>query len=134
YFECVDPVYRMIHRQTFYADYEHFWSLSRPEKDRADAAFVALSFVMLAMGTQFVTTTPPTQRKHSAAFYASASNQALRMCSYLSTASLRSSQAMALITCFRITVHLAAAARAFAAILMRPEYPMALHRDPTIGL
>lgn len=24
YFECVDPVYPMIHRQTFYADYEHF--------------------------------------------------------------------------------------------------------------
>ncbi|KAH6631627.1 hypothetical protein F5144DRAFT_592598 [Chaetomium tenue] len=77
YFECVDPVYPMLHRQTFYADYEHFWSLSRPEKDRADAAFVALIFVMLALGTQFVTSTSPKERKQTAEFYASASNQAL---------------------------------------------------------
>ncbi|KAL2200374.1 hypothetical protein P885DRAFT_66059 [Corynascus similis CBS 632.67] len=77
YFECVDPVYPMLHRQTFYADYEHFWSLSRAEKDRADAAFVALIFVMLALGTQFVTSTNPTERKQTAEFYASASNQAL---------------------------------------------------------
>ena len=26
YFEIVDGVYPMIHRQTFYADFEHFWS------------------------------------------------------------------------------------------------------------
>ncbi|KXX82166.1 Acetamidase regulatory protein [Madurella mycetomatis] len=132
YFECVDPVYPMIHRQTFYADYEHFWSLSRPGKDRADAAFVALIFVMLAMGTQFVTTTPPAQRKHSAEFYASASNQALRMCSYLSTASLRSIQAMVLITYFLINDNHASDGWAFAGILMRQAYAMGLHRDPNI--
>jgi hypothetical protein len=96
YFECMDPVYPMIHRQTFYADYEHFWSLSQQEKHEVDAAFVALIFVMLALGTQFVTTTSPKDRKQTAEFYASASNQALRMFSYLSTASMRSIQAMVL--------------------------------------
>ena len=73
YFECVDPVYPLLHRQTFYADYEHFWSLSPYEKSRSEAAFVALIFVMLALGTQFVTTTLPGQRKQTAEFYASAS-------------------------------------------------------------
>lgn len=96
YFECVDPVYPMIHRQTFYADYEHFWSLSQEEKNDEDASFVALIFVMLALGTQFVTATIPKERKQTAEFYASASNQALRMFSYLSAASIRSIQAMVL--------------------------------------
>ncbi|KAK4112139.1 hypothetical protein N656DRAFT_710067 [Canariomyces notabilis] len=132
YFECVDPVYPLIHRQTFYADYEHFWALPRPEKDVSDAAFVALIFVMLAMGTQFVSTTPPPQRKHSAEFYASASNQALRLCSYLSTASLRSVQAMVLITYFLINDNHASDGWAFAGILMRQAYAMGLHRDPNI--
>jgi hypothetical protein len=96
YFECVDPVYPMIHRQTFYADYEHFWSLSEQDKSDVDASFVALIFVMLALGTQFVTSTVPRERKQTAEFYASASNQALRIFSYLSNASIRSIQAMIL--------------------------------------
>ncbi|KAK4238076.1 transcription factor yanR [Achaetomium macrosporum] len=132
YFECVDPVYPMLHRQTFYADYEHFWSLSRAEKDRSDAAFVALMFVMLALGTQFVTSTSPRERKQTAEFYASASNQALRMCSYLSTASIRTIQAMVLITYFLINDNHASDGWAFAGILMRQAYAMGLHRDPNI--
>ncbi|KAK3292278.1 fungal-specific transcription factor [Chaetomium fimeti] len=132
YFECVDPVYPMLHRQTFYADYEHFWSLSRPDKDRADAAFVALIFVMLALGTQFVTSTSPKERKQTAEFYASASNQALRMCSYLSTASIKSIQAMVLITYFLINDNHASDGWAFAGILIRQAYAMGLHRDPNI--
>lgn len=133
YFECVDPVYPMLHRQTYYADYEHFWSLPRHEKDRSDAAFVALTFVMLAMGTQFVTSTSPKERKQTAEFYASASNQALRMCSYLSTASIRTIQAMVLITYFLINDNHASDGWAFAGILIRQAYAMGLHRDPNIG-
>lgn len=132
YFECVDPVYPMLHRQTFYADYEHFWSLSRPEKDQADGAFVALIFVMLALGTQFVTSTSPRERKQTAEFYASASNQALRVSSYLSIASIRSIQAMVLITYFLINDNHASDGWAFGGILMRQAYAMGLHRDPNI--
>ncbi|KAK0742230.1 fungal-specific transcription factor domain-containing protein [Apiosordaria backusii] len=132
YFECVDPVYPMLHRQTFYADYEHFWSLSRAEKDQADGAFVALIFVMLALGTQFVTSTSPRERKQTAEFYASASNQALRVSSYLSIASIRSIQAMVLITYFLINDNHASDGWAFGGILMRQAYAMGLHRDPNI--
>lgn len=96
YFECVDPVYPMVHRQTFYADYEQFWSLNEIDRNQTDASFVALLFVMLALGTQFVSGTPPREKKQTAEFYASASNQALRVSSYLSTASPRSIQAMVL--------------------------------------
>ncbi|KAJ9137231.1 Zn 2cys6 transcription factor [Pleurostoma richardsiae] len=132
YFECVDPVYPMIHRQTFYADYEHFWSLPRPEKDRADASFIALIFVMLALGTQFVQTTTAREKQQTAEFYASASNQALRMSSYLSTASIRSIQTMVLIVYFLINDNHASDGWAFAGILMRQAYAMGLHRDPNI--
>ena len=134
YFECVDPVYPMLHRQTFYADYEHFWQLSPPEKDRAEPAFIALIFVMLALGTQFVTSTSPRERKQTAEFYASASNQSLRMSSYLSTASLKSIQAMVLITYFLINDNHASDGWAFGGILMRQAYAMGLHRDPNIGM
>jgi len=133
YFECVDPVYPMIHRQTFYADYEHFWQLNVPERNKTDAAFVGLIFVMLALGTQFVTSTSPKERKQTAEFYASASNQALRMSSYLSTASLSSIQAMVLLTYFLINDNHASDGWAFAGILIRQAYAMGLHRDPNIG-
>ncbi|KXH68189.1 fungal specific transcription factor [Colletotrichum salicis] len=132
YFECVDPVYPMIHRQTFYADYEHFWSLSAEEKNRVDAAFVGLIFVMLALGTQFVTSNSPSDAKQTAEFYASASNQALRMFSYLSAASLRSIQSMVLLTYFLINDNHASDGWAFAGILIRQAYAMGLHRDPNI--
>ncbi|KAH6673560.1 fungal-specific transcription factor domain-containing protein [Halenospora varia] len=132
YFECVDPVYPMIHRQTFYADYEHFWNLPQPEKDRADAALVALIFSLLAMGTQFVTTTIAQERQQTAEFYVSAAHQALRMSSYLNKASIRSIQAMVLITYFLINDNHASDGWAFAGILIRQAYAMGLHRDPNI--
>ncbi|RSL73234.1 hypothetical protein CEP54_000368 [Fusarium duplospermum] len=133
YFECVDPVYPMIHRQTFYADYEHFWQLNQQEKNDTDPSFIALIFVMLALGTQFVTSTTSTrERKQTAEFYASASNQALRIASYLSTASLRSIQAMVLLTYFLINDNHASDGWAFAGILIRQAYAMGLHRDPNI--
>lgn len=134
YFECVDPVYPMMHRQTFYADYEHFWQMSPAEKNSVDADFIALIFVMLALGTQFVTSTSSSERKSTAEFYASASNQALRMFSYLSTASIRSVQAMVLITYFLINDNHASDGWAFAGILIRQAYAMGLHRDPNIGM
>lgn len=162
YFECVDPVYPLVHRQTFYADYEQFWSVymrrradgaaaaaaaaagtgsdgggkgqgQGQDDDDADASFVALILVMLAMGTQFIPSTPPAERKQTAEFYASASNQALRVFSYLSNTSLRSIQAMVLITYFLINDNHASDGWAFAGVLIRQAYAMGLHRDPNIG-
>ncbi|KAI0482483.1 fungal-specific transcription factor domain-containing protein [Xylariaceae sp. FL0804] len=130
YFECVDPVYPMIQRNTFYADYERFWAVR--DSAKADAAFVALIFVMLALGTQFVSTTNPGDRKQTAEFYASAGNQALCMSSYLSTASVFSLQAMVLLCYFLINDNHASDGWAYAGILMRQAYAMGLHRDPNI--
>lgn len=127
--ECVLFAWLFTDRST-----KHFWSLSRPEKDQADGAFVALIFVMLALGTQFVTSTSPRERKQTAEFYASASNQALRVSSYLSIASIRSIQAMVLITYFLINDNHASDGWAFGGILMRQAYAMGLHRDPNIGM
>ncbi|KKA27067.1 hypothetical protein TD95_005317, partial [Thielaviopsis punctulata] len=132
YFECVDPVYPMIHRQTFYADYEHFWSMKEEDRSNVDGAFVALLFVMLALGAQFVDDYSSVGRKNMAEFYASASNQALRVYSYLSTASVTSIQAMVLITYFLINDNHVSDGWAFAGILIRQSYAMGLHRDPNI--
>ncbi|KAG6063683.1 hypothetical protein E4U32_000981 [Claviceps aff. humidiphila group G2b] len=132
YFECVDPIYPMIHRQTFYADYEHFWRVRAEEKNEMEASFIALIFIILALGTQFVTTAPIDERKQTAEFYASASNQALRVSSFMSTASLRSIQAMVLMTYFLINDDHASDGWAFAGILIRQAYAMGLHRDPNV--
>lgn len=134
YFECVDPVYPMIHRQTFFADYEHFWTMPLEEKHKCDSAFIALVFVMLALGTQFVESKLSAgERKQTAEFYASAANQALRVGSYMSMASITSIQAMVLMTYFLINDNHASDGWAFGGILMRQAYAMGLHRDPNIG-
>lgn len=133
YFECVDPVYPMIHRQTFFADYEHFWTMTLEEKHKCDSAFIALVFVMLALGTQFVESKLSAgEKKQTAEFYASAANQALRVGSYMSMASITSIQAMVLMTYFLINDNHASDGWAFGGILMRQAYAMGLHRDPNI--
>ena len=132
YFECVDPIYPLIHRQTFYADYEHFWSLNPAEKNASDGNLVAMLFSMLAMGTQFVDTTPPKERQQTAEFYVSAAHQSLRMSSYLSKPTIRSIQAMVLITYFLINDNHASDGWAFSGILIRQASAMGLHRDPNI--
>lgn len=133
YFDTVDSVYPYIHRQTFYADYHQFWSLSDDDKSNSDAAFIALVFSMLAMGTQFMLTPDADgATKKSAEFYVSAGHQALRMSSYLNKTSIQSIQAMVLITYFLINDNHASDGWAFAGILMRQAYAMGLHRDPNI--
>ncbi|CAK7264195.1 hypothetical protein SEPCBS57363_000955 [Sporothrix epigloea] len=132
YFECFDPVYPMLNQQYFYTELENFWALAPRERNMVDPAFIALFFAMLALGTQFVSSTAPKERKQTAEFYASASNQALRLSSYLSSASVRSIQSMVLITYFLINDNHASDGWAFAGILMRQAYAMGLHRDPNV--
>lgn len=94
-----------------------------------DGAIVGLLFAMLAMGTQFM---PSGSTKQTAEFYVSAAHQALRMSSYLNRTSIRSIQAMVLITYFLINDNHASDGWAFAGILIRQAYAMGLHRDPNI--
>lgn len=100
---------------------------------------------MLALGTQFVASNSTRQ---TAEFYVSAAHQSLRMSSYLNKTSIRSIQAMVLITYFLINVsrmlklqsqrlnlfqdNHASDGWAFAGILMRQAYAMGLHRDPNV--
>ncbi|KAL8762208.1 MAG: hypothetical protein Q9184_001766 [Pyrenodesmia sp. 2 TL-2023] len=124
----------MIHRKSFENDYDHFWSLSPQERNRADGSLVALFFVMLAMGTQFVDLPSPEEKEQTAEFYigVSASHQALRMFSYLGRPSMRSIQTMVLITYFLMNDNHASDAWAFAGILQRQAYAIGLNRDPSI--
>lgn len=136
YFECVDPVYPMLHQRTFMDEYEHFWILPIEERYHFDPAFVALMFVMYALGTQFQQLGQVAASSHAkvdgAELHASAANQALRASSYLSCASIRSIQAMVLMVYFLINDNHASDGWAFAGILMRQAYAMGLHRDPNI--
>ena len=141
----------MVHRQTFLRDYNCFWGLHGSECSKVDAALIALIFVMLAMGTQFVTLTSPEKKEESAEFYGmnfpqpiqgcvdlrapvSASHQALSISSYLSRPKIRSIQAMVLITYFLMNDNHASDAWAFAGILIRQAYALGLNRDPSIIL
>ena len=69
YFDVVDPVYPMIHRESFLKDYEFFWSVAPAERPSVDGSLVALIFVMLAMGTQFVTLPSSDDKEQTAEFY-----------------------------------------------------------------
>ena len=130
YFDVVDPVYPMIDQVTFRQDYDHIWSLPPTERRHADASLVALVFVMLAMGTQFVVLPSTAQKEQTAEFYVSASHQALQKFSYLSQPSLRSVQTMVLITYFLMNDNHGSDAYAFAGILIRQAYALGLNRDP----
>lgn len=132
YFDAVDPVYPMVHRRNFYADYERFWSLSLEEKQVADPVLVALHFVVYAMGTQFVLTPSNQERAQIAEFYVSAAQQALRLSSYLSRASVRTLQTMVLMCYFLMNDNHASDAWSFGGVLVRQAYAMGLHRDPDI--
>ncbi|KAF2194314.1 hypothetical protein K469DRAFT_709828 [Zopfia rhizophila CBS 207.26] len=132
YFDAVDPVYPMVHKRNFYADYERFWSLPLAEKQVADPVLVALHFVVYAMGTQFIHTPSNQERAQIAEFYVSASQQALRLSSYLSRTSIRTLQAMVLICYFLMNDNHASDAWAFGGVLIRQAYAMGLHRDPDI--
>lgn len=72
YFDAVDPVYPMIHRESFLRDYEFFWSLPTMERPSTEGDLIALIFVMLAMGTQFVALPSPEEKEQTAEFYGEA--------------------------------------------------------------
>ena len=133
YMEVVDPVYPCIHRRTFYTDYEHFWASSPAKKNEASADLLALHYTIYALGTQFMPLASCQERRSSSEFYASASNQALQIFSYLNRASLRALAAMTLLTYFLMNDNHASDAYAFSGILLRQAYAMRLHRDPDIA-
>lgn len=132
YFEAVDPVYPMLNRSRFYVDYDRFWSLPLPEKQRADAAMLALHFAVYAMGAQFIQMESEQQKAQIAEFYVSAAHQSLRLYLFLSRTSIRSIQAMVLMAYFLMNDNKAADAWAFGGILLRQAYAMGLNRDPEL--
>ena len=66
----------MIHPETFLRDYNFFWSLAPVERPSVDGSLVALIFVMLAMGTQFVTLPSSDDKEQTAEFYGKTPGQA----------------------------------------------------------
>ena len=132
WFEVVDPIYPFVDQATFRQDYEQVWSMPPLERKDSDGSLIALMFVMLAMGTQFVSLPSPDQKEQTAEFYVSASHQALRMSSYLSRPSIRSIQTMVLITYFLMNDNHSSDAYSFAGILIRQAYALGLNRDPSI--
>jgi hypothetical protein len=132
YFECVDPVYPMLNRQQFINEYDRFWSVSVPDRHRADASLLALHFAVYAMGAQFIQMESEQARAQIAEFYVSAAHQSLRLYPFLSRTSLKSIQAMVLMGYFLMNDNKATDAWAFGGILTRQAYAMGLNRDPNV--
>lgn len=132
YFEAVDPVYPMLHKEAFYAEYDNFWILPQDEKCFADASLLALQFAIYALGAQFLQMESDQARQQISEFYVSAAHQSLRLYPFLSRTSLRSIQAMVLMGYFLMNDNKATDAWAFSGILVKQAYAMGLHRDPDI--
>lgn len=132
YFEAVDPVYPMLHKEFFYAEYDEFWALSLEEKNLADASLLALHFAIYAMGAQFLPMDSDSARQQISEFYVSSAHQSLRLYPFLSKTSLRSLEAMVLMAYFLMNDNKATDAWAFCGILVKQAYAMGLHRDPEV--
>ncbi|QKX53481.1 uncharacterized protein TRUGW13939_00560 [Talaromyces rugulosus] len=133
FFEAVDPVYPLLNRENFYVDYEAFWELDEKRKTEVDIDFLALVFIMLAMGTQFLYNPGSQQPLQGAAeFYSSACHQSLRLFSYLNRASLRVIQSMVLMTYFLLNSGRASDGWAFSGTMIRQAYATGLNREPTL--
>jgi hypothetical protein len=132
YFEAVDPVYPMLHKEAFYADYDTFWRLPQEEKCFADASLLALQFAIYALGAQFLQMESDQARQQISEFYVSAAHQSLRLYPFLSRTSLRSIEAMVLMGYFLMNDNKATDAWAFSGILVKQSYAMGLHRDPDL--
>lgn len=132
YFDVVDPVYPMLDWECFQRDYDSFWSLPLNERFRVDGSLVALIFVMLAMGTQFVALPSAKEKEQTSEFYLSAAHQALKVINYLGRPSIRIVQTQILITYFLMNDNHASDAWAFAGILTRHAYALGLNRDPSV--
>jgi hypothetical protein len=132
YFEAVDPVYPMLHKEFFYAEYDDFWALPQSEKNLADASLLALHFAIYAMGAQFLQMDSDSARQQISEFYVSSAHQSLRLYPFLSKTSLRSLEAMVLMAYFLMNDNKATDAWAFCGILVKQAYAMGLHRDPEV--
>lgn len=122
----------MLHKEAFYVEYDDFWSLSHEDKTQADASLLALHFATYAMGAQFLQFESEAARRQISEFYVAAAHQSLRLYPFLSKTSLRSVEAMVLITYFLMNDNKATDAWAFCGILVKQAYAMGLHRDPEI--
>jgi hypothetical protein len=122
----------MLHKEFFYAEYDEFWALSPNEKCLTDASLLALHFAIYAMGAQFMQMESEAARQQISEFYVSSAHQSLRLYPFLSKTSLRSIEAMVLMSYFLMNDNKATDAWAFGGILVKQAYAMGLHRDPDV--
>ncbi len=137
FFACVDPVYPLLHRVAFDADYDAFWRLSPEKKSEMEPSLLALIMIILAVGTQFMylpsgDVAAQQERSSSAELFASACHQALHLGAYLNRTSVQTLQAMIFMTYFLMNVNQATAAWAFSGIMIRQAYALGLNRDPSL--
>jgi hypothetical protein len=137
YFDAIDSIFPILHEGNFYALYEAFWRLPLASKAQVDTSFVALLFVMLALGSQLLrpAVDPFMSRSNQgdgSEFYASACHQALHLGAYLNRTSVPTLQAMVLMTYFLMNANRGSDGWAFQGIVIRQAYAMGLNRDPNM--
>ena len=130
YFESVDAVYPILHKEAFYADYDNFWAMPTDHRPAADPSMIALFFAVYALGTQFLHLDSDEGKQQICDFYISAAHQSLRLSQFLSKSTLRTIEVMVLIAYFLMNDNKATDAWAFCGILVKLAYAMELHRDP----
>ncbi|KAF2164227.1 hypothetical protein M409DRAFT_25569 [Zasmidium cellare ATCC 36951] len=136
FFQAIHPLYPIVPRESFMADYDRFWLLLDEEKHASNAAHVALQFAIFAVAAQDMhTQATQSTRADFSEFYLSCCHQGLCLSSYLNHHSVATVQTMVLICHFLIATDRISDAWTISGITQRLAYHLKLNCHPNrIGL
>jgi hypothetical protein len=131
FFNAVDPLYPIVPRDTFMADFESFWSLPDEAKHKYDPAQVALQFAVYANAVQDTSLQEGLEAQlNTATFYLSCCHQSLCISNYFNRCSLLTIQTLILVCHFLISSDRVADAWSISGIVQRQIYCLKLNRSP----
>lgn len=131
FFNAVDPLYPIVPRDAFMADFESFWLLPDEAKHKYDPAQVALQFAVYANAVHDTSLQEGLEGQlNTATFYLSCCHQSLCISNYFNRCSLLTIQTLILVCHFLISSDRVADAWSISGIVQRQIYGLKLSRNP----
>jgi hypothetical protein len=131
FFDAVDPLYPIVPRDAFMADFESFWLLPDEAKHKYDPAQIALQFAVYANAVHDTSLQDGMEAQiNTANFYLSCCHQSLCISNYFNRCSLLTLQTLILVCHFLIASNRVADAWSISGIVQRQIYGLKLNRSP----
>ena len=131
FFDAVEPLYPIVPRDAFTADFESFWLLSDEAKHKYDPAQIALQFAIYANAVHDTSLQDGLEAQvNTATFYLSCCHQSLCISNYFNRCSLLTIQTLILVCHFLIASNRLADAWSISGIVQRQIYGLKLNRSP----